>query len=637
MKKNIFTLNPFSRLVSMAILLLTANTAATFAGDAEIESVNFHRVFYLGKSLPVSVTFKNDEAFDVTDMSVDFNIYYQLDKLTWELKYSWSQSGFTVPANSQLVVTTGEEEWSPELSGRYKLQINSFSAVDIDPTNNDLTYNFIAGNFKRIALKQLDFKNPFQIEKSTLGSFYIKTPMMEKLSYINVMGRNPITMKQAWIVKNFPLLPLSESSRLYYHFDYRDLGYEEGDNVDSLDIVVQEDTVQRTVPFDAFGWLRFNVWNIDYNVPADNEQFSDLNTGLPGMVSMPSYDSVKITYWKYRGNKMPNIDLDSSSHKSGDNYAGDWNAAGPAGAANSLQWLEDSIEAIPSTGTMLREKMEELSGFMNRENEGGTNTEKVVKGKLGYIDKYKLPIHVKYQSWWNQDDSILSPDDTYGHYAENMNDDPEEKTPPQWEFLKSEMDKGEDVEMGFGWYDYDNYRYGGHMVTVSGIAEDSKGKKGLFIKDDWDQSDSAGTRETFLLWQEDEGWGRLVGFDGSDYYCWVECIVSESYDSTITFEEPSYIKELPYESGTLKVHILNNPGQLYEDIFVNLSLQESSNVEVELYNLNGQLLSSLKLGKYFTGTSKILLPGSIFSKSAGEFIIVFKTKDSITSGKFIVL
>ena len=192
-------------------------------------------------------------------ISVNFNIFHQTGLSTWDLKFTWSQSGFTVPADSALEVTTGAEEWSPEVSGRYQFQITSSSLVDIDPTNNDLNVEFFAGNFLRLNLKQIDFKEPYQIDNSAWAYFYIKAPIRDKLWFFNVMGRIPVTSQEAWIVKNMPILPYNGTSSLKYNFDLRDLGYEEGGNVESIDIVVREDTLQLNSAFDAFEWLNFEL------------------------------------------------------------------------------------------------------------------------------------------------------------------------------------------------------------------------------------------------------------------------------------------------------------------------------------------------------------------------------------------
>jgi hypothetical protein len=636
MKRKILTLNFHGCFFMALMLLLLVNAARVYSGDAWILDINIRKAFYIEDSKPVSVTFRNDEAYDVTDMSVDISIFFQTGPSSWDLKFNWSQTGITVPAQSDLEVSTGAEEFSPDKSGLYQLYVTSFSPVDIDPSNNNLNFDFLAGKFLNFNLGQVNFKEPYQIDNSAWAYLYTKVPIRDKLWFFNVMARNTDTEQEAWVVKNMPVLPYDGISRFKYPFNLGDLGYEDGDDVDSLDIVIREDTLQINEPFDAYDWFRLEIKSTDYNVPADNEPFYDLNADLPAMVTFPAYDAVKVTHWNYRGCKVPNIDLDSSEHKPDGTYAGDWNACGPAAAANSLQWLEDSFATVPSTGKSHREKMEEISGFMNRGNECGVNTEQLAKGKLGFIDKYKLPISVKYQSWWNQDDSIPSPNGNYSHSAKNMHADPSVQKPPTWEFLKSEMEKGEDVEILFGWYDHGAHRNGGHWVTVTGVSEVSNGNKGIYVKDDWEQADSAGTREIFLTWQVDGNWSRLVGYDGPNNYCWVESVVSESYDPDVTFPPESITEKLADKPGNLNLTIRNNPVRLYEDVLIDFEIKQASDLEVEIFNMEGQRIAALIPGTYDAGPNKLVLPARLFSANSGDYIIVFKTKDSIATRKLIV-
>ncbi|MBI5325656.1 MAG: T9SS type A sorting domain-containing protein, partial [Ignavibacteriae bacterium] len=226
-------------------------------------------------------------------------------------------------------------------------------------------------------------------------------------------------------------------------------------------------------------------------------------------------------------------------------YAGDKNACGPAAAGNSLEWLEKTHPKTPLTGTAHREKMVELSKMMDRANEAGVTTDQLVKGKLAFIDKYKLPIRVKYQSVFNGDTSIKSPNNKYKNEAKNHNTG--NKTPPKWDWLKQEMEHGEDVEILFGWYDSTGNRNGGHWITVTGLSEIG-GKKGLYFKDDWQQGAAGGLRHPFAEWIEgDNGWSRIKGLEEGSSICWVESVVSESYDSTIHQDaEPLGINECKF-------------------------------------------------------------------------------------------
>ena len=159
-----------------------------------------------------------------------------------------------------------------------------------------------------------------------------------------------------------------------------------------------------------------------------------------------------------------------------------------------------------------------------------------------------MPIHVKYQSFFNRDSSYASPNPKYGHVAENQSDSIGK--PPTFDWIRSEMEKGEDVEVMFGWYDKSGNRHGGHWVVLTGVS-DVGTAKGLYFKDDAEQEGEGGTRQTYVNWVEgDNGWSRLAGLQGVNNYCWVESAISESYDSTITFgiENPE-VKQVKVEEG----------------------------------------------------------------------------------------
>ena len=87
----------------------------------------------------------------------------------------------------------------------------------------------------------------------------------------------------------------------------------------------------------------------------------------------------------------------------------------------------------------------------------------------------------------------------------------------------------------FGWYDKNANRNGGHWVTVTGTYENGN-TKGIYIKDDGKQGEDGGTSESYHGWHTDGDWGRLTGYDGANNYCWVESVVSESYDKNVTFD-----------------------------------------------------------------------------------------------------
>lgn len=579
------------------ILLSVITIFDLFAGDVSIKSINFRSAFYLEDERSVDIVFQNDEAYDVTDLELNIKISYKVDPSTWNIVYEYDQTGLTVSANSELEVSTSPETWSPDLAGLYKLSISTYSPVDIDPSNNSMDKEFLAGGFYKISLKQFNFKNPFVLDRSTLGAVGFDLPPVETPRFINMMGQKPGTSTTSWLMKNLPILPFPDTHTLYYHFDYSSLGYVDGDIIDNLDIGIKETDVEIDMEFDVFGFLNKKVWNIDYDIPGDNEETDVVVPSILdelGDLPVPLFGDVYSIDYEYIGCEMPNIELDSSKNGITDAYAGDWNACGPAAAANSMQWLENTVEEIPETGTSHREKLEELSSLMERADGQGVTTDQLVKGKLAYIDKYKLPIHVKYQSWWNQADSIPSPNGEFGHYAENKSEIPADQAAPTWEFLKQEVKNGEDVEVLFGWYrKADGSRRGGHWVTVSGVSETNYAK-GVYIKEDFSQGDSGRqVHERYLNWEKGERFGRLVGYDLPDYNCFVESVVSESYDPEITFPGDGLFENYAQGGGLVSdFQVMGNTAPLGENAVLMFTLNESFPLQTAIYSSQGVLISS---------------------------------------------
>lgn len=612
------------RLSVLISIIILSNGIKILAGDAWVQNYNFGQIFYVEDEEPIEVTFQNDESFDVPNFEVSYSIFQETVPGNWELKYNWTGSDYTVSANSELTITSGTM-WTPEGPGRFRLSIESYSPSDINLSNNDLEHDFIAGNFRGVRFKQLNYENPYQIENSTTGMFGIKIPPRDPesgLTFINVLAQKPGTTTNDWIVKNLPIPAVEEEYRLYYYFDLMKIGVSEGEDLNSIDIAIQEDEELMSHAFDPLSWLNFEVFDRAYNVPGDNGETGIVVEEIPDPVEPAVHDEFPGYEHYYVGHQMPNINLDSSKHQPDAEYAGDLNACGPAAAANSIHWLEEYNDNITSTGTSHRDKMEELSGLMERGEEAGVNTRQLARGKLAYIDAHQLPIHVKYQSWWESDSSISSPNEEYGHYAENKSDSIGKTKPPTFEFLKSEVKKGEDVEILFGWYDHGTERHGGHWITVTGFF-DSDSLKGIYFKDDGDQKDSTGVRETFIEWQNKKGWGKLVGFDGPNNHCWVESVVSESYDESITFdtEEPGAIFPLESKNENI-ISLLQNPVRLNDPVSCIYQLKNPSQIAVQLVAADGSVAFEDEIGFMTAGEHTYTLPSGMLTSPGTYFVIL---------------
>ncbi|MBN1597971.1 MAG: hypothetical protein JW894_06730 [Bacteroidales bacterium] len=628
-------LNPLhlSKLFAATFILLNISNFNAWAGDPETDGSDVRSVWTLGVENAVTVYFKNDEAFTANDFEVSLAIWRQTSISGWELEYSYYESGITFHPNSTVEITTGL--YTPTIAGKYQLAVSSYSPDDIDLTNNNYYKDFIVGNYKRLSLKQVSLIEPYQQENSTWGAFKAKLPAKEYFSYLNVKLREPETTNEQWMIKNAPSPPFAIEHTLYYYFNFGKLGYISGVDIENIDMAIREDEEPVLEDYSTYEYINKRVWNLEYQVPGNGNGPNEyVNESLPTVVSNSTIGDIPVPDWLFPGCEIPNIDLDSSKHKVTEEYAGDLNACGPAAAANSIQWLENKHEEIES-GTSHREKLEEISSLMERGAEDGVTTTQLIKGKLSFIDKYQLPIHVKYQSFFLTTDSIPSPDTTYGHQADNMSDSIGKQTPPTWEFLKQEVEKGEDVEIMFGWYDHGATRHGGHWVTVSGFVQ-SGDVKGIFIKDDAEQGDSAGIQNHYHQWETDENWSRLAGYDGPNNYCWVESIVSESYDSTVTFDtagsEPvSFVEN---DINDINLVVLNNPGPAGQDAQIGFTLNGSARVSAKVFDNRGALIGQMNFGQMLAIRHIQNLPANWFANK-GVYYLALQVDDTLHMVKLI--
>jgi len=435
--------------------------------------------------------------------------------------------------------------------GTYKLHYELNSSNDINPANDTASFDIevMPKPDFMFRFNQLNFMNPFQQENSNTGRVDFTIPPGETTKFVNFMFTLPgASTPPKWLIQNFPLPAFSDTQKISYWIDMEKIGIMDGTEVPYLKYDYSISDMPIKEPFSSTSMYFTDVFSDEYNVGGDNPVEGDIGSFL----KVPEIDwnnDFKIKTWNYRGCTVPNIDLDSSTYnpREMEGEVGDWNCCGPASAVNSLQWLENTNDKIPDTGTSIREKLKIFNKVSNRANENGLNTEGIIKGKLAFIDSLKLPIHVKWQGVPYKD-SIPSLNEKYKHMAESKNDSV--GAYPTFEWLASEIENGEDVEVKFGWYDTLNNRYGGHWVVVSGVS-DVTIAQGIYVKEDEDQSKEGGTRQTYLNWVTNEnGRPRLVGFKGKNNRCWVESVVSESYDSTIAYgiNNPK-IKKVKVEEG----------------------------------------------------------------------------------------
>lgn len=210
--------------------------------------------------------------------------------------------------------------------------------------------------------------------------------------------------------------------------------------------------------------------------------------------------------------RVPNIDLNDSEHDDTDSYAGDLNACAPASTSNSLMWMANEYDDITLPDDMTHRKLlEEISEDVQREREAGPNNDDWIKGVLDFAETHNLPIEVKYQSFYFNDNINSSSGNSTAR-----NFDTEEQKPPTWDFLVQMMQEGEDVTIGYTWKDGD--KWAAHAVCMTGILElNPGGTKRISFKHDLYQGIEGGLRqENHTITVDENGWMRF-GPNGENY------------------------------------------------------------------------------------------------------------------------
>lgn len=455
-------------------------------------------------------------------------------------KVTHQESGNTVYDEEKSIDVGPSEErtvsndtpFIPELPGIYTFEFDAYSDNDINNGNNKIVYNFTVNepvNEQPInpEIEQANISFPRQQANSRLAFFNFDLPMQMSVTYLNGLVKLPgQTNEQAvWGIQNFPILPYGMEHRISTVFDLGLLGVEDGQDVSELDLSLSiSDEMGGKISL-PFTFTTFPVGDVDHHIGSDNG--AELSGPFPASIFKDRIWNFSMApKYTFRGDDVPNIDLDAS------NFEEDFNSCGPASCANSMMWLEEDDYRIPFTDLDLEDMYYEMLDCMGKFGDEGVTTTQVIQGKLCYIDGFQLPIHVKYQSSFVTSDKVNSPSLFSQHSAENKVGSTGK---PDFDWIKSEMEHGEDVELLYGWYDAEGNRVGAHWVTLSGIV-DRGNVKGLYFKDDIDQSKAGGTREIFVDWVEnDEGYSQLVGLEYQDLTARVESAVSESYDPTIQF------------------------------------------------------------------------------------------------------
>jgi hypothetical protein len=493
--------------------------------------------------------------------------------------------------------------------------------------NAAVTFDLMNISFMQYDLRDTDL-NRFSAE----GVLRYSYNPLSSIKFLNVYAKNPDNGDSTWLIRNVALMPFPRMQTQYAPIDFTAFPtFREGTKIAKLEAHIEVGDSMWNAQLAKLG-VYVNSVEHPYQV-IGNGSLDTSSVGLlparivrtvPAVRVPTKYDTV------YRGCNVPNIDLDSATNNptSTPGYAGDMNACGPAAASNSLEWLERTHPKLDSTSTH-REKLKELSAMMHRANNAGVFTKDFIEAKLAFIDKHKLPIRVKFQSFRiNKDSTVSSPDTTgrtgFGHKGDNKAT--ASRVSPTWDWLFAEMQHGEDVELEYGIYDSTG-RHGGHWVTVTGVVNLGDSIRRMWIKDDGNQDSAGGTRERPVEWDTARGWAYVKGISTGAKTRYVESIVSESYDSTITFTQNG-VGEGMMPSSAFELVVGNIPTPRGEQSVIEYALPLGGRTELRVFDALGRTVATISDTWLPAGSHRAMWDGRSTSGApvaAGTYYIILRT------------
>ncbi|MFZ2897627.1 MAG: hypothetical protein WA004_03340 [Saprospiraceae bacterium] len=492
------------------------------------------------------------------------------------------------------------------------------------------------------SVNQINLESPVYLPKTNFAEIRVNyvNPFPDKVLFFNMLYlAGSGTGDLYWSVQNLALPPDPDFGSVSTWFDLDPLAiFPAGSTFEFallFPLVTADPLSEKPLPDFPFEAL------IGQQTYLTGDNGIPVNAHLPPTLSLMPFltwpPPVPPVEFKHRAD-MPNIDLDSTAHPPQPGYAGDYNACVPAATANSFTWLRKQEHVVDSLLTedygmgedSLRKMLMEFSGQMMRQNNEGVFLPEMLKGKLGFIDKYKLPVRVKYQAIASVApmDTVFSPNPAYGHFADNQTTPDTagqntESVSRAW--LLQELCDGEDVEMQYHccWFlngvHQPQFCYA-HSVVLNGMVKVG-GRYGVSWNDDSDQVNPGGLRNNFgsQIWVNSQG-GKdylildalsdTIRINADSVYtqrCFVESAVSESYDPGVTFV-PSSVYD-PASSGRHPSRVFPNPLVSGQDLFCQIELETDHPVSFRLHSVDGAIWFTLEFEPDHSGLHSFILPG----------------------------
>jgi len=515
------------RFIACVLVSVFAFAAVPSAKATDLRPVQYVLLYGQLRALmaaQLAIEIANDNRLAAVDYTVNVQIR---NKATGVLVFQGAIPGQNISPYSRLTLLLSQL-WFPATSGLFTVTTSIAFADDINPSNNTITQD--ATVYPPVLLAALflnAYVRPFVNLDRSHSTFQYRYGPSNVYRYLNVRAWS-VEGLAYWILRNQAVPPSQDSVTMRQNIDLHDVL--ESVDVDSLKFSydLADTTIRTDTGLTAYRWMSYDTIQYDQGGVRDTAKRSVKLTPITIPIGETITDGL---VW---GCRVPNLELDSASHpyNAETDFAGDLNACAPTSAANSLQWLEQEFP-MQRSGLTHREKMEELGRLMRRERETGVWSEDFLRGKLAFINKYDLPIKVKFQQRGRTSDA--ESEDDYIKTAKNQGDGGY----PKWDWLKKEVKDSEDVEV-FVEYHVDSASgsqvTGRHAIVITGASQSATGKD-LWYKDDARQRRAGGTQERKVSWDTlaggvpyFDGW---KGRDGRAHATVPYFACSESYDSSV--------------------------------------------------------------------------------------------------------
>jgi hypothetical protein len=370
-----------------------------------------------------------------------------------------------------------------------------------------------------IAFYQIDWKlaDGTLLTDSDWGLLEIDVQTLTSEKRLGAGYVNVIT-DRGWVVPNVPVDSAIFPDTLYYWFELSD-----SSGVDVTSLVSRVEFTPN--PVDSF----YGSLIVDYPVTATihslgavNGDISDIGAPPGPLLAVPIPGVSPNTY-----NQPDTFNLQAQAAN---------NQCGPMAAANSLAYLEARFgldiphahtEGLRGDSTLVGQ-LDSLMGrnATDRTEGGDVTAEGFLSGKMAYLNDNDLGRKIILRHQGTGQPTGFPTGDTYEANRMRSANDGDNVT---FEWICQQIQNGEDVELGYGHYDTDGVRHGGHAVRVTGCA-DIGGVKYLWLlhdarQTDEDASDTQGLQNIMVRLESENP--PTFGTDGAR----IEWVHSESADS----------------------------------------------------------------------------------------------------------